>query len=63
MDGLDHLREQSADTFIDKILEEMYGLLVIQIQPELLLKLINRWTTERIQYKYLSCLNRVHTCF
>lgn len=39
MDGLNHLREQSADTFIDKILEEMYSLLIIQIQPEFLLEL------------------------
>lgn len=41
MDGLNHLREQSADTFIDKILEEMYSLLIIQIQPEFLLELID----------------------
>jgi hypothetical protein len=40
MDGFNHLREQSADTFIDKILEEMYSLLIIQIQPEFLLELI-----------------------
>jgi hypothetical protein len=46
MDGLNHLREQSADTFIDKILEEMYSLLIIQIQSELLLKLIDQWITE-----------------
>jgi hypothetical protein len=41
MDGLNHLREQSTDTFIDKILEEMYSLLIVQIQPEFLLKLID----------------------
>ena len=39
MDCLNHLREQSTDTFIDKILEEMYGILVIQIHPEFLFEL------------------------
>uniref|UniRef100_A0A0A8ZT59 Uncharacterized protein n=1 Tax=Arundo donax TaxID=35708 RepID=A0A0A8ZT59_ARUDO len=39
MDGLNHLWEQSTDAFIDKTLEEMYSLLIIQVQPEFLLKL------------------------
>ena len=41
MDGLNHLREQCADTIVDKALEEMYSLLIVQIQPEFLLNLIN----------------------
>jgi hypothetical protein len=40
MDGLNHLREQGADTLVDKSLEEVYSLLIIQIQPEFLLKLM-----------------------
>ena len=39
MDGLNHLREQCADTIVDKTLEEMYSLLIVQIQPEFLLNL------------------------
>lgn len=41
MDGLNHLWEQCTDAFIDKILEEMYSLLIIQIQSEFLLELID----------------------
>lgn len=41
MDGLNHLREQSTHAIVDKILEEMYSLLVVQIQPEFLLELID----------------------
>jgi hypothetical protein len=40
MDGLNHLREQGADTLVDKSLEEVYSLLIVQIQPEFLLKLM-----------------------
>lgn len=39
MNGLNHLREQSTDTLVDKILEKMYALLVVQVQPKLLLEL------------------------
>lgn len=41
MDCLNHLREQSADAFVDKILEEMYGFLIFQIKPKFLLKLLS----------------------
>lgn len=40
MYGLNHLREQGANTFIYKILEEVYTGLIIQVQPKLLLKLL-----------------------
>lgn len=39
MNGLNHLGEQSTDTLIDKILEKMYALLIVQVQPKLLLEL------------------------
>lgn len=29
MDGLNHLREESTDTFVDKTLEKMYSILVV----------------------------------
>ena len=41
MDSLNHLREQGADTLVDQSLEEVYSLLVVQIKPEFLLKLMN----------------------
>jgi hypothetical protein len=41
MDGLNHLRKQGCDAFVDETLEEIYSLLIIQIQPEILLKQIN----------------------
>lgn len=39
MDGLNHLREQGTNTLSYEILEEVYGILIIQIQTELFLNL------------------------
>jgi hypothetical protein len=62
MDGLNHLREQSTDAFIDKILEEMYSLLIIQIQPEFLLELIDDapHKEEHVTFEFLTALYRAH---
>lgn len=54
MNRLNHLRKQCTDTFIDEILEEMYRILVIQIQPKFLLKLYTKklsWLYTQISLK------------
>jgi hypothetical protein len=56
MDGLNHLREQGADTLVDKSLEEVYSLLIIQIQPEFLLKLMNAHHTRGKEYMVIGSL-------
>lgn len=55
MDGLNHLREQCADTIVDKTLEEMYSLLIVQIQPEFLLNLINAHHKRGKRYVIIGC--------
>ena len=63
MDGLNHLREQSTDAFIDKILEEMYSLLIVQIQPEFLLELIDDAPHKQggtCHFEFLTALCRAH---
>lgn len=42
MNSLNHLRKQGTNALIDKILEEMYAGLIIQVQPELLLELYQK---------------------
>lgn len=39
MDGFNHLREQGTNTLSYEILEEVYGIFIIQIQTELFLNL------------------------
>lgn len=51
MYGLNHLREQSANTLIDKILEEVYTGLIVQVQPKLLLKLLKEHQHKSQSYK------------
>lgn len=39
VDGFHHLWKECTDALIDKILEEVYRLLVVQVESELFLKL------------------------
>lgn len=49
MNGFNHLREQCTNTVIDEILEKMYRILIIQVQPKFLLKLNHKKKEKREQ--------------